>query len=200
MPRKFLYGASGHAKVVIDILSKNGVKEFILLDDNQKLKRLNGYLINYPGEINFSQDDEFLITIGDNKTRERLGKRIDMSFFSAIHPSVTLGAGVSVGQGSVIMAGAVINPDTRIGRHCIINTKASIDHDCCLEDFVHVAPGSTLCGGVTVGEGTLIGAGATVVPNVKIGRWVKVAAGAVIIQDIADNKVVIGVPAREKNN
>ena len=89
-----------------------------------------------------------------------------------------------------------MNRGSSIGKHTIINTNATVDHDCHLGDFVHIAPGATLCGGVKVGNGTLIGANATVLPNCKIGKNVSVGAGAVVTTDLPDNVVVAGVPAK----
>ena len=94
------------------------------------------------------------------------------------------------------MQGAIIQSCAKIGKHCIINTGASIDHECQIADFVHISPHSTLCGNVHVGEGSWIGAGSTVIPGVKIGRWAVVGAGAVIIKDVPDKAVVAGVPAK----
>jgi acetyltransferase EpsM len=94
------------------------------------------------------------------------------------------------------MAGVTINSTVSIGKHCIINTNASVDHDCLLEDFVHVSPNATLCGGVRIGEGTHIGASAVVIPEIKIGQWVTVGAGSVVINDIPDYATVVGNPAR----
>ncbi len=90
----------------------------------------------------------------------------------------------------------MINVDTKIGKHCIINTAASIDHECVLEDFVHISPNATLSGGVYVGEGTHIGSGAVIVPNIKIGKWATIGAGAVIIRDVPDYATVVGNPGR----
>jgi len=83
-----------------------------------------------------------------------------------------------------------------IGNHCILNSGCRVDHDCKLQDFVHVAPGAVLCGDVVVGEGSFIGAGATVLPGVKIGSWSTIGAGSVVTRDVSSNALVVGIPAR----
>ena len=94
------------------------------------------------------------------------------------------------------MAGVVLQSGTKIGKHCIINTKASIDHDCIIDDFVHISPSVTLCGNIVVGEGTHVGAAATIIPNIKIGKWCVIGAGAVITKDVPDHSLVVGVPGK----
>lgn len=94
------------------------------------------------------------------------------------------------------MGGVVINADTAVGKHCIINTSASADHDCIIEDFVHISPHAALCGGVTVGEGAHIGTGAIIIPGKKIGAHSIIGAGAVVLRDIPPNVVAVGNPAR----
>jgi len=192
-----LFGASGHAKVIIDILEKQGIHVDHLVDADPEIKSLQSYNVFHESSWNSeSEDQEVIISIGNNKIRKQVTDRLKNKFGWAIHPSAILGDEVSVGHGSVIMAGAIINSATDIGNHTIINTACSIDHDCHLADFVHVSPNATLCGSVSVGEGTHIGAGATIIPNLTVGKWVTVGAGAVITKDIPDFAVVVGNPGR----
>ena len=120
-----------------------------------------------------------IVAIGDNMARKKEAEAEPMPFAVALHEKSVLADGVHLGAGTVVMAGAVVQPGTVIGKHCIINTCASVDHDCTLGDFVHVAPGARLCGNVTVGEGALIGAGAVCVPGAVIAPWSLVKAGSV---------------------
>lgn len=191
-----LIGASGHAKVIIDILEKTEEKVNYLVDANPDIKELAGYDVVEDNGYEPSEEEEYIISIGSNAIRKRIAEQRKLKFGWAIHPSAILGDDVSVGQGTVIMAGAIVNASTQIGNHCIINTSASVDHDCKLGDFVHISPNSTLCGTIEVGEGTQIGAGATVIPNIKIGKWVTIGAGAVIVKDVPDYAVVVGNPGR----
>lgn len=189
-----LYGASGHAKVIIDILKKSGQKISKIFDDNKNIKDVLGTKVSHPSEI--ENDDIFIISIGNNKTRKLVSEKINTQFIKAIHPSSVIDPSTEIEVGTVVMAGTVINSSTKIGKHCIVNTSSSIDHDCVLEDYVHISPNATLCGNVSIGEGTHIGASATIIPGIKIGKWVTIGAGTVVISDIPDNVTVVGNPGR----
>jgi sugar O-acyltransferase (sialic acid O-acetyltransferase NeuD family) len=89
-----------------------------------------------------------------------------------------------------------VQADTKIGEHTIVNTGASIDHDCAIGSFCHIAPQVTLCGEVSVGDGTIVGSGTTVVPGITIGKWCKIGAGSVVTKNIPDFGVSVGNPAR----
>ncbi|WMN11156.1 acetyltransferase [Marivirga salinae] len=192
-----LFGASGHAKVIVDILLSKGIQVKGFYDDDESIEQLWGIpVIGKPKDFN-SSIEECIVSIGKNDTRKKVVQQIaDAEFGIAIHDKSNLGSHVEIGEGTVIMAGTIINADTKIGEHVIINTSASVDHDCLIEDFTHIAPNASLCGGVEVGEGTLIGAGATVIPLVKIGKWCTIGAGAVVVEDVPDNSIVVGNPAK----
>lgn len=118
-------------------------------------------------------------------------------FATILHPAAVVAADVLLGEGAQVMAGAVIQPGSRIGIDSIINTRASVDHDCIIGDYVHIAPGVTLSGGVTVGRCSHIGTGATVTQGISIDNRCLVAAGAVVTRNMAEGAKVRGVPARE---
>lgn len=184
----YLYGASGHAKVIIDILTANHILIDALIDDNPELTELHGIPIVHSSE----GLSPFIISIGNNKTRQIIAERIRGPFCTAIHPSAIISESARIGEGTVIMQGAIIQSDVRIGQHCIINTAATVDHECIIEDFVHISPNASLCGNVCVGEGTQIGAGSVIVPGVKVGRWSLVRAGSVVTRDIPDYCIAAG--------
>jgi sugar O-acyltransferase (sialic acid O-acetyltransferase NeuD family) len=189
----YLYGASGHAKVIIDILKSQGKKLLGLIDDNLSINELLGYPV-YHEVDNLSP---LIISIGDNKTRKKIAERLSsICFETAVHASVILSDTCSIKEGTVVMQGAIIQSCSEIGRHCIINTGASVDHDCKIHDFVHISPHATLCGNVTVGEGTWVGAGTVVIPGVKIGKWSIIGAGSVVIKDIPDQVLAVGNPCK----
>lgn len=184
----YLYGASGHAKVIIDILTANHIAVEALVDDNPTLTGLHGIPVVHSSE----GLSPFIISIGDNRTRQLIAERLRGPFGTAVHPSAIVSEYARIGAGTVVMQGAVIQSDARIGRHCIVNTSATVDHECLVEDFVHISPNASLCGNVHVGEGAQIGAGAVVVPGVTIGRWSLVCAGSVVTKDIPDHCMASG--------
>jgi len=175
----YLFGASGHAKVIIDSLKASGKQISGLFDDNPELKDLLGYKVFGPFDEIRLGDDELIISIGLNHIRKKIVEKLpkNIRYGNAIHPSSIISEYASLGEGTVVMQGAVIQSSVSIGKHCIINTAASVDHDCIIEDFVHISPNATLCGAVSVGEGSQVGAGAVVIPGIKIGKWSLVAAG-----------------------
>ena len=191
-----LIGASGHAKVIIDILEKSKEEIGFLIDSNPTITELMGYQVLNDFPKDSTLQEEFIIAIGSNAIRKRISEEQMLKYGWAIHPSAILGDDVSVGVGTVIMASATINSSVKLGNHCIINTSASVDHDCKIGDFTHISPGVTLCGGISIGEGSHIGAGATIIPNIKVGQWVTIGAGAVIIRDVPDYALVVGNPGR----
>lgn len=203
-----VFGASGHAKVVIDIVEKGGLSSVSLVaDDNPALKgtMLYGYeVMGGKEELLVRRDllskNGCVVAIGSNRIRAKIaawlqanGGRLCDALF---HPSAQVARGVSIGEGSVVMAGTAINSDTRIGKNVIVNTGSIIDHDCVIGDAVHVAPGATLCGGIAIGDSTLIGAGAVLHPNLRIGREVIIGAGATVLSDVPDGWTVVGTPAK----
>ena len=191
----YLYGASGHAKVIIDILELQKEPVEGLFDDNASIGRLLEYPVqSFPSQ--FDATKRLIISIGNNLIRRKIATSLPASFGNAIHPSATISKRSFVGAGTVVMAGVTINTDVKIGNHCILNTNASVDHDCLLEDYVHISPNVALCGGVEVGEGTHIGAGAVVIPGKKVGKWCVVGAGSVIIKDIPDYSTAVGNPCK----
>lgn len=184
-----LFGAGGHAKVIIDILTASGVDISEIFDNYQSATQLNGINISKP----IPTIEELIISIGDNKIRKKIVSQNYSSIYGiAIHPSAIVSPFAQIGEGSVIMQGAIIQSGAVIGKHCIVNTGASIDHDCIIEDFVHISPSVTLCGNVHVGEGTHIGVGASVIPGINIGKWSLVCAGSVVISDIPEHCVAAG--------
>lgn len=191
-----IYGASGHSKVIIEILENSGESIQSLYDDDINKTSLLDYRVTNQADIFKKKLIYWIIGIGDNAIRKKIADKYSLDFGQAIDKTACVSKRTEIGIGTVIMPGVSINSSTAIGRHSIINTNSSIDHDCFVNDYVHVSPNATLCGGVTVGEGSHIGAGAVIIPGIKIGNWVKIGAGAVIIRDIPDGVTVVGNPGR----
>ena len=205
-PRVFVYGASGHAKVVIDSLECQDAYQIVfVVDDDPRLKGRNfhGYsVIGGRDDLITAAPREGVtagvVAIGSNSAREAVAKWLaahGFTFISVVHPAATIARDVRIGSGSVIMPGAILNSDTSIDEHVIINTGATIDHDCRVFPFAHIAPGCHLCGGVTVGRNSFVGAGVTVIPSRSIGDNVIVGAGSTVIHDLRDGVMAMGTPA-----
>lgn len=192
----YLLGASGHAKVILEILETAQITVDGLFDDNPAILRMWNYTVNrYPGHFNPSKD-ELIISIGSNAIRKRLAEKLGVNYGKALHPASTISPRAMLGAGTVVMAGVTINADVVIGEHVIVNTNASVDHDCTLEDYVHISPNATLCGNVCLGEGTHVGAGAVIIPGITVGKWAVIGAGSVVIRDVPDGATVVGNPGR----
>ncbi|MEC2159788.1 acetyltransferase [Virgibacillus halodenitrificans] len=203
MKKKLLIiGASGHGKVVADIaLKMNKWQCIAFLDDDKSIKTSMDLEVIGTSDDVFTHIDEYeiFVGIGNNDTRQRIHEMLET--FGAIipiliHPSAVIGNRVDIGTGTVVMAGVVVNCCTKIGRGCIINTGSTIDHDNCIEDFVHISPGSYLAGTVKVGKGTWLGIGSVVSNNITITNGCKVGAGSVVVKDITEPGVYVGVPVR----
>ena len=193
----FLYGASGHAKVIIEILEKAKIRINGLFDDNTAIVDL----LKYPCYGSFKKEiiknDTLIVSIGDNKIRGKIVNRLNYNHFGkAVDIDSVVSKYAVIYEGTVIMPGAIVNSGVEIGKHVIINTSASVDHDCVVGDFVHVSPNSTLCGNISVGTGTLIGAGSVLKPGINIGKWCIIGVGSVIVKDVPDFAVMFGNPGR----
>lgn len=197
----YLFGASGHGKVIKDILNANGLKVKAFVDDNPNVKECGGRPVVHDA----AGLSPMIVSIGVNKVRKMIVERLwsgnpMIRFATAIHPSAVISPSAKIGEGSVVMAGAVVNADAVIGKHCIVNTGATIDHDCVVEDYCHVAPGAHICGGTQIGEGTWIGVGTSIIQCLNIGKNCMIGAGSVVVKDVPDNVTAFGCPAKVIKN
>lgn len=201
-------GAGGHAKVVVDTLLASSVKILGLTDNNPE--KQGTFILGIPiigtDEVipQYTPEEIFLVnglgSIGLPTVRTQIFhqfKQLGYSFKTIIHPSAIVSSNVTVEEGAQIMAGAIIQPGCQIGINSIINTGCSVDHDCLIGSHVHLTPGVILSGSVHIREGAHIGTGAVVIQGIQIGSKCIVGAGAVVIKNVAENRKVIGVPARE---
>jgi sugar O-acyltransferase (sialic acid O-acetyltransferase NeuD family) len=202
-----IVGAGGHGWVVADILdcaAGRGLDVQVVgfVDDDKRLwgKDVGGYPVLGPSEsLRDLQHEGVVVAIGENETRKIIFERMLAAgerLVVARHPDATIARDVKVGQGTMICAGVRVNPASDIGEDVILNTGCTVDHHNRIGSHVHIAPGVHLGGNVAIGDGSLIGIGAVVMPGRRVGRGATVGAGSLVHKDVADNEVVVGIPAR----
>jgi len=198
-----LFGTGEHARVIADIARSAGYALVAVVDEDRAKAGIEGIPLYHDARdaAEHHADARWCVSIGDNHTRESVVARLenslpDVQFARLIHKRATVADGVDIGDGTVVMAGVVINPGTRIGRHCIVNTGACLDHDNLLEDFASVAPGVTSGGKVEIGFATAVCIGACVQHGVRIGQRTVIGAGSVVLGDVPELSVAYGTPCR----
>lgn len=203
-------GAGGHTKVLIDIINKDKNYNLLGLIDtkdskSEDLKNIDIIGIDEDLENFFNKGVvDIFIGIGSitdtkkNKLIYENVKKIGFNIISIIHETAIIATSVKLMTGVKVMAGSIINPHTKIGNNCIINTGSIIEHDCLLEDHVQIGPGANIAGNVTVGEGSIVGLGAKIIQGINIGKYCMIGAGAVVTNNVENNKMVAGIPAIEK--
>ena len=202
----FIYGASGHGKVVADILLSNVNVNLVGFVDDRK--ELTGTTVlglpvlgngEWLGRKAARSRAAVALGVGDNRTRQLLAERClgwGIEIITTIHPTASVSRSARLGRGTVVMASAVINPDARIGLGVIVNTCAVVEHDVVIEDYAHISPNATMGGGSCLGAFSHLGLGASVLPCVVIGSSTVVGAGAVVVKNLPDGVVAVGIPAR----
>lgn len=189
-----IIGASGHGKVIADIIEKSGDKVVGFLDDDLTKKGVIGPVCDC---VKY-KDKQFIIGIGNTQIRKRIAEEYpELSYYTAVHPTAVISGDVKIAEGTAIMANAVINVSATVGAHSIINTSSVVEHDNVIGDFVHISPGAVLCGGITIGNETHIGAGVVVRNNVTICGNVTIGCGACVVEDITESGIYVGVPAKK---
>lgn len=192
-----LYGAGGHAKVIYDIILSNNLLLEYLLDDDPPSSFFHHLEVLKPSD-DLLKDKKLIVAVGDAIAREKIVNAIrnKCTFETLVHHSSFVSRFSDLGEGTVIMPQACINAEVKIGKHCIVNTASVIEHECVIEDFVHLSPSVTLAGNITIKKRAKIGIGSRVIPGVTIGEDAIVGAGTVVIKDVPDGAIVVGNPGK----
>lgn len=192
-----LYGAGGHAKVIYDIILSNNMLLEYLVDDQPPADFFHHLEIFKPEE-QLLKGKKVIVAVGNGRSREKIVGKIDLvcDFETLIHHSAFVSRFSDLGVGTVVMPQVCVNAEVKIGKHCIINSASVIEHDCIIEDYVHIAPSVTLAGNITIKKRAQIGIGARIIPGVTIGEDAIVGAGAVIIKDVPAGATVVGNPGK----
>ena len=203
MKHLIIIGAGGHGRVIADIAQKLGVyKTISFLDDGDAKESMGLPIIGKTAELEkYAQKADMFVAIGNSHVRQEFIERLlamGANVPTLIHPNAVIGSCVEIGDGTAIMAGAVISPCVQIGKGVIVNTCSSIDHDCVIGDYCHIAVGVHVAGMVNLGEKVWLGAGTTIKNNISIFADCIIGAGAVVVKDIIETGTYIGVPAKRK--
>ncbi|WP_168122744.1 acetyltransferase [Paenibacillus sp. HB172176] len=200
-------GAGGHAKAAIHVIESTAKYHIIgLIDSGRSIGDIvYGYKVlgNEDWLRQYGQSvDGLFIAVGDNWVRAEIAARLKANcdplppFITAVHPSAHIARGACIGAGSVIMAGAIMNSDARIGEHCVLYPGASIDHDSEAGSFVSLAPKAATGGSVRIGSYTAIGLGANIIHNITIGEHCVIGAGSTLVRSLPDRALAYGLPAK----
>lgn len=194
-----IIGAGGHGKVVADIAQLSGLKVVGFADDVVTGEPLPDLPVLYR-IADIPDGSTIILGIGDNQARRRIAESLAprVLFATIIHHTCTVSKYATIGEGSVLMPGAVVKAVTTIGNHVILNTNCAIGHDCVIGNYVHVGPGANVSGNVQIGDGVLIGVGSCIIPGVRIGAGSIIGAGSVVVHDVPDGVTAYGVPATVK--
>lgn len=193
-----IIGASGHGRVIADIVRLQGDRVLGFLDDRTDITQWVGApILGAVKDYSRYPEAAFIVAIGNGDIRQRIVRAMkNVRWYTAIHPQAILAGDVTIGEGSALMAGSILNPGAAVGAHCIINTGAIVEHDCAVESFAHISVGAKLAGTVRIGKNAWIGIGAIVNNNLSVCDNCTVGAGAVVVKSITEAGTYVGVPAR----
>ena len=209
MKKVIIIGAGGFGKEVIEIFKdQNGIKKnweiLGFIDENSALwgKTINNFSVL--GGLDWFENNRevgCVVAIGDPKTKKRIVDMLEKNgvlFYNAIHPSVIMSEFVNLGNNVIICAGSILTVNILIKNHVIFNLNCTVGHDSIIEDYCSIMPGVSINGENHIGKGVYIGTGATFIQQVSVGEWSVIGAGAVVIDNIPDRVVAVGIPAKVK--
>ena len=181
-----IIGGGGHAKSVADAAIKNGYNVIGFLDDNEEITEMLS--IKRLGKIeeceSFAAKAKFIIGIGNNTVRKKICESYRLDYVTLIHPSAVIANGVVLGEGTVVLAGAIVNADAKIGKHSVVNTGAIVEHDCIIGDFTMLAPRATVCGFSKIGNMCWVGAGSSIINMISVRDNTVIDVGAAVVENI----------------
>lgn len=197
-----IFGTGGHARVVYDLVLKSEKYKVVAFVSNQQIENFLGINHIHESQLPALGVKLGVVAIGDNWIRSKVVEKVknlveDFDYVSLIHPSVSVGLGVEIGKGTVVMAGSTINPFAKIGEHIIINTHSSLDHETEMDDFSSLAPGCVLGGNVSIGAYTAVSIGAKIIHGIKIGEHTVIGAGSIVVEDHESFSVYYGTPSKK---
>ncbi len=195
-------GAGGHGRVVASALRASGHHVGGFYDDDPRLwgRLVDGVAVLGPIiGVDRSAAPRAVIAIGDNATRQRIEASLDLEWVTVQHPASWVAPEATVGSGTVLCAGAIVQPGAAVAGHVILNTNTVVDHDARVDDYAHISAAHLGAGSVAE-RGVLLGLGSVVLPDVRIGAWATVGAGAVVVSDVHSGDTVVGIPARPIQN
>lgn len=202
-----IVGAGGFAREVAWLIEEINLKnqEWNLMgfldENNNEAKILNGYRVLNKSDLVNQSHAYFVVAIGDSETRKEVVKRYSSyKFATLVHPDVSISATNKIGEGSIICKGNIITVNVDIGKHVIVNIDSTVGHDAILEDFVTILPSVNISGYVRIKECSNVGTGTQIIQEKTIGRNSIIGAGSVVVKDINDYVVAVGIPAREIKN
>ncbi|MDA3967942.1 MULTISPECIES: acetyltransferase [Helicobacter] len=203
MDKFAIFGASGHGRVIFDMIVSNGFIVKYIIDDNPQNKTISKIPAISREEFLSLKDTSICIAlgVGDNFLRKNLYKffsKMGFSLPSIIHKSAIISPSAIINEACVVMPNVVVNANALVKRGAILNTSCVLEHDCIVGEFSHLSPNSTLCGAVKVGNLSHIGAGTTIIPTKSVGDNCVVGAGSVVISDIKSNTKIVGNPAKKE--
>ncbi len=197
-----IFVAGGHAVSVANVALSAGYQVRYFIDKEKSGSELLGYRII--GDLNQLAGIEafsFAIAVGDNAMRERMHKEIiakreNLHFPALVHSTAVVSCFSEIMDGVVVMPKAVIGPNSKVGKFCVINTQASIDHDCVMFDYSSLAPGALTGGNVQIGLRSAISIGAIIKNGLKVGDDSILGANSYLNKDLPNNQVAYGTPAK----